>query len=72
MSAIDALELVPTRSTSLGTRYVVLADIPQPWRDELWSWLPSRKARLLMDGVEPAALLQDWQDWLASRPANSG
>lgn len=72
MPAIDALELVPTRSTSLGTQYVILADVPQPWRDELWSWLPSRRARLLIDGVEPAALVHDWRDWLASRQATGG
>lgn len=71
MLGIDALELVPTRSTLLGTKYIVLADVPQPWRDELWSWLPSRRARLLIEGVEPAALLQDWRDWLASRQATS-
>lgn len=69
MPAIDALESVPTRSTPMGTQYVILADVPQPWRDELWSWLPSRKARLLIDGVEPAALVHDWLDWIASRQA---
>lgn len=72
MPAIDALELVHTRSTQLGTQYVFLADVPKPWRDELWSWLPSRNARLLFDGVEPAVLVHDWRDWLASRQTTGG
>lgn len=59
-----ALESIPVRRTTLGFEYVVMADIPMPWRDHFWASLESNHARIVVDGVGPAALLQDWRLWL--------
>lgn len=67
MSALDALPLVPTNRTPLGFEYIVMADVPVHWHDQCWAWMTERNARLIVDGVGPAALLQDWRQWLNSR-----
>lgn len=59
-----ALEAIPIRRTTLGFEYVVMADIPMPWRDQFWASLESKHARLIVDGIGPAALLDDWRHWL--------
>jgi hypothetical protein len=64
MVDLDALRSIPTRTTALGAEYIVMAEVPQPWRDQCWAWLPARHARLLVEGVGPSVLIQDWNEWL--------
>lgn len=66
MVSVDELRSIQTRRTPLGFEYVVMADVPLPWREQCWAWLPSRNARLEVEGVGLAALVQDWHQWLDS------
>jgi hypothetical protein len=51
MPDLDALPSVPTNWTPLGFEYVVMAHVPEHWRDQCWAWLSERNARLIVDGV---------------------
>jgi hypothetical protein len=64
MPDLEALQSVPTNRTTLGFAYIVMANVPEHWRDQCWEWLSERNARLIVDGVGPSALLQDWHQWL--------
>jgi hypothetical protein len=64
MVDLDILRSIPTSTTALGTEYIVMAAVPQPWRDQCWAWLPARRARLIVEGVGPSVLIQDWTAWL--------
>lgn len=66
MPDLDVLPSVPTNRTPLGFEYIVMANVPKHWRDQCWAWLAERNARLIVDGVGPSALLQDWHHWLDS------
>lgn len=59
MQDSTALESIPVRRTQLGFEYVVMTDIPMPRRDQFWASLESKHARLIVDGIGPAALLED-------------
>jgi len=66
MNISSALESVPVRRTTLGFEYVVVADVPAPWRRQCWASLKERNAQLIVEGVGPSALIHDWRLWLES------
>ena len=68
MPELDALTSVPTSHTPIELEYMAMANVPQRWRDRCWEWLSERNARLILDGVGPSALIQDWRNrWTACR-----
>lgn len=66
MDSSTALESVPVRRTPLGFEYVVMADVPPPWREQCWAHLNERRTQLIVDGAGPSALIQDWRLWIES------
>lgn len=71
MDTSVCLESVPIRRTRLGFEYVVLEDVPSPWRDQCWAHLGDLRTRLIVDGVGPSALIQDWRLWIESLSGQS-
>jgi len=59
----ELLDGVPIRSVQGRSRYVDLADIPQPWRDAFWAALYGSGCPVI-EGVERAAYAWDWEGWV--------
>ena len=56
---------VPVRTTGIGTRYVVMADVPEHLRGPLWEHLRTLNGRLIVEGVGDACLYEDFRDCCA-------
>lgn len=63
MTRHELLDAVPLRDNNGRPYYVNLDDIPQPWRDQFWAALDGAQIPVI-DGVERAAYIQDWQQWV--------
>lgn len=59
----DLLAAVPVRHGGTGSAYVVLAEIPEPWRSQFTDALLGSAAPMI-DGTGPCAWAWDWQQWV--------
>ncbi|ALT79086.1 hypothetical protein AT984_19740 [Paucibacter sp. KCTC 42545] len=71
MSNLDVLEAIPVHRTPLGTGYVLMAEVPQPWRDLGWEQTAHRRVRWIIASVGDAAFIEEWRDWIDSLPENA-
>lgn len=64
MKRLSALRaVVPVHERDGRPLYVILDDIPQPWRDQFWAALRGSQCPKVK-GVERAAYVWDWQSWM--------
>ncbi|GAA5787269.1 hypothetical protein [Chitiniphilus shinanonensis] len=63
MTRDELMAAVPVRQTVTGSAYVVLADLPEPWRGQFEQALQGSAAPALPD-EGPCAWLTDWQQWV--------
>lgn len=61
---LDLLRAVPVREMPGNLPYIVLADIPEQWRNQFAEALLGSAAPLLPD-VGPCAYAHDWRAWVA-------
>lgn len=64
MLLVGELDRVPVRQTGIGTRYVLMEDVPEQAREVFWRHLGTQRAKLIIEGIGRAALLQDWLSWV--------
>ena len=63
MTREELIAAVPVHERDGRPLYVILDDIPQPWRDQFWAALRGSQCPKV-DGVERAAYVWDWQSWV--------
>jgi hypothetical protein len=64
MKRLSALRAaVPVQERDGRPFYVIVDDIPQPWRDQFWEALRGSQCPTV-EGVERAAYVWDWQSWV--------
>ncbi|HQT83505.1 MAG: hypothetical protein B7Z58_02515 [Acidiphilium sp. 37-64-53] len=60
------LALVPIHTPSRQRHYILIDDIPHPWRLAFTTALGERQRPILADR-RPAAYAWDWRDWVMDR-----
>jgi hypothetical protein len=63
MTRDDLLAAVPVRHGGTSSTYVVLAEIPEPWRSQFTDALLGSAAPMI-DNTGPCAWAWDWQQWV--------
>ena len=63
MTREELIAAVPVHERDGRPLYVILDDIPQPWRDQFWAALRGSQCPKV-EGVERAAYAWDWQSWV--------
>src|SRR6218665_3509164 len=61
MTVAELLASVPIHRPG-SSSYVVLAEVPEPWRDQFAAALRGGAAPLI-EGAGPCAWVRDWQQW---------
>src|SRR6218665_2423097 len=63
MTVAELLASVPIHRPG-SSSYVVLAEVPEPWRDQFAGALRGSAAPLI-EGAGPCARVRDWRQWVA-------
>ena len=71
MGDVQERHFTPVHSTPLGTRYVLLSDIPSHLQDHCELFARGRRALLLLEDGTTAVFYEDWALWVDSTDVDS-